>query len=659
VLSGIGRSKALIFATTMLGALIGVAVALSTPKKYEAVAELLIDPRDLQLLDRNLTEGGLPSDATLAIVENQVRVITSGTVLNKVVDTLKLQDDPEFNGQRSSFGIRSAISWLRSLLSSGGSGGDDRRHALAVEGLAEALTVERGGKTFVVVIAAKTEGAQKSALIANTVTEVFLETYGLLQSKTATRATDELSAQLNQLRATVETAERNVESYKAEHDLIDASGRLISDDEIIKLNEQLAIARAKTIELNAKAASARSVNIDSVLGSTLPEEISSNGIVELRAQYAALKREADRLAVKLGPRHPELLAMQSEVSGLRSEINNEVRRIVSSVQVELRRAVQLEQDLAARLAQLKAKQGDVSDDLVTLRELEREAAAKRAVYEAFLLRARETGEQKDINTANMSVISEAFPPLDPTGPSRALVSLTGMVLGFMAGVVLGGLRGALASLRSTVAARGPRPQGAEVVEGEGARKVERAEPQPLKSGANNENSGTRRTMLSFLDRKSRRERQAGNAAAQPATASAPAAPAMQMQAQPMQVVQPQPMLPAAAAYPYAPQMALQPQMLYPAQPHAPYPVYAGIPPVQQAMYPAPPFQPMQQMPVYPQAYAPPPASYPQFVTAPPAPVMWQAPVAPSPVAPAPVAEAPRRSEPPRRNWRDEEEAYRD
>ena len=119
--------------------MIGVAIALSTPKKYEAFAELLIDPRDLKLSDRDLTQTGLPNDATLAIVENQVRVLTSGTVLNRVVDKLKLTEDSEFNGQRAG-GIGNFISSLRALLSSGNGagGGDDRRRALAVGNLAEA-----------------------------------------------------------------------------------------------------------------------------------------------------------------------------------------------------------------------------------------------------------------------------------------------------------------------------------------------------------------------------------------------------------------------------------------------------------------------------------------------------------------------------------------
>ena len=163
VIGGIGRSKMLIAATTLIGALLGVAIALSTPKKYEAFAELLIDPRDLKLIDRDLTQTGLPNDATLAIVENQVRVLTSGTVLNKVVDKLNLTDDPEFNGAGQG-GIGNIFSSLRALLSRGnGAGGDagDRRRALAVGNLAESLHVERGGKTFVVSIGATTRRRRK------------------------------------------------------------------------------------------------------------------------------------------------------------------------------------------------------------------------------------------------------------------------------------------------------------------------------------------------------------------------------------------------------------------------------------------------------------------------------------------------------------------
>jgi uncharacterized protein involved in exopolysaccharide biosynthesis len=453
VVAGIARSKWIIVGTTILGAVLGVMIALSTPKKYEATVELLVDPRDLNLVERDITQSGLSNEATLAIIENQVRILTSGTVLTKVVDRLNLASDPEFNGEGSDGGIGGFLSNIRSLLSRSDGDGGDRRHTLAVQNLSEALSVERGGKTFVIMISAVTKDGEKSALIANTMTDVFLQTYGQIHSNTAGRAEEELTSRLDQLRDGVEAAERKVETFKAENDIIDAQGRLITDDEIVKLNEQLSVARARTLELNARAASTRSVNIDAVLGGTLPEELTSPTIQELRAQYSSLKSDADRMAVRLGPRHPERMAIEAQLAGARDMINSELRRIVSSTQTELKRAVQLEQELASRLAQLKVRQGDLSNELVTLRELEREATAKRAVYEAFLLRARETGEQKDINTANMSVISKAWPPLNANPPSRSTMALTGLMLGFIAGVGFGGMRGAYESLRETANSR--------------------------------------------------------------------------------------------------------------------------------------------------------------------------------------------------------------
>lgn len=450
VISGIFNSKLIILGTTIAGALLGAMIALSTPKKYEAFAELLIDPRDLKLADRDLTQTGLPSDATLAIIENQVRVLTSGTVLNKVVDKLNLTNDPEFNGSGGGIGgIGDLIGILRSLLSRKdvASAEDWREHALAVQNLASALHVERGGKTFVVSIGAKTENAEKSALIANTLIDVFFETYGEFQSRTAGRAADELTSRLDELRKGVEEAERRVDTFKAENDIIDAQGRPITDDEMLRINEQLATARARTLELNAKAQTTRTLTVDNVLVGTLPEEIGSATMTELRAQYARLKQDSDRLGVRLGPRHPERLAAEAQLDGAREQIAGELRRIVSATQTELRRAVQLEQELAGRLAQIKVQQGDRNTNLVTLRELEREANARRAVYESFLLRAREAGEARDVNTANMSVISSAYPPLDPLGPSRAVITLTGMLLGFFSGVGIGAARGAYWSFK--------------------------------------------------------------------------------------------------------------------------------------------------------------------------------------------------------------------
>lgn len=606
IIGGVIKSRYLIASTTILGGALGVAIALSTPKTYTSATDLQIDPRDIKLFDRTLTEGGLPSDATLAIVENQVRVIRSGTVIDKVVNKLKLEDDPEFNGSEKSGGLSSVIGEIRSIFSRSEASAGTRRAALARENLYEGLRVERAGKTFIVTIAMTTRSPDKSALIARTVAETFMESYAGLQNDTAGKASEELGARLTELRKEVETAERKVEAYQAEHELIDAKGALISDDEIIRLNDQLTIAKARTLELNARASTARDLDLNSVVGGGLPEGITSPVISDLRAQYSAARQAVDRMAISLGPRHPQRQAAEAELAGVHDQISAELRRHLSSIQVDLKRAVQLEQDLAARLAQLKAKQGNVGDNLVDLRELEREAAAKRAVYENFLLRARETGEQSGINTANVSIISAAQPPLDANGPSRSMIAIAGTILGFLAGLGLGILRGAWDSLRS------PQPENTAPQQPSRARRRSQIDGNGHPAGA------TEPAWAAPL------HQAVAEAVAQPQpapkteTASPPPTPEPEMYPGYPQYAQPfaQPAAPVAnqnwGLYPVVqqPMMASQPAMMQ--QPaYAPQPLYAQPAmqvwpqPVPQAYAPQPYYQPQPYMPPQPALYAQP------------------------------------------------------
>lgn len=450
VFGEVWRSKRLIVGCAILGAVLGVAVALSTPRTYFAATDILIDPRDWAVLDRDQGRGSLQADAALALIENQIRVMTSRPVLQETVNRLNLAEDPEFNGRGlGGFSPVAIFGGLRQLVTLSGIGsGGDSREAEAVNNLERALLVGRGGRTFVVSVGATTTDAEKSALVANTLTDVYLDVSARLQAGSSGRAADELTARLDELRQGVEQSERAVETFKAENEIIDAQGRLITDDEITRLNDQLSQARGRTVELRARAQSARNLDVQAVVNGSLPEQIASGSMTELRAQFTNLQLSADRLAVRLGPRHPELLSVAAQLRGAEQQIRTELSRIVASLEIDLSRAQQQEQELSAELTRLKVRQGALGNELVTLRELEREAAAKRAVYEAFLLRARETGEQRQLNTANVAIISEAVPPLLPSGVSRIIIAAGGLVLGILLGIGFAGARGAWMDMRN-------------------------------------------------------------------------------------------------------------------------------------------------------------------------------------------------------------------
>ncbi|MFX7768397.1 Wzz/FepE/Etk N-terminal domain-containing protein, partial [Acinetobacter baumannii] len=69
-----------------------VASQFATPR-FVATAQIYIDPRGLQVLDSDPNSRQQDSNTAINFVESQVRIITSQSVLARVVDGERLADD--------------------------------------------------------------------------------------------------------------------------------------------------------------------------------------------------------------------------------------------------------------------------------------------------------------------------------------------------------------------------------------------------------------------------------------------------------------------------------------------------------------------------------------------------------------------------------------
>ncbi len=442
VFRAIRKWRALIAATTILGGVLGIMTALNTPHLYYSAAEVLVDPRNFKVIENDLNPDVFLSEASLAIVDSQVSLMRSPLVIERVVKELGLENDPEFNGTLHQGALGSLISLLsgKSVVKDGA--------VSAARYLSEHMSVDRGPKTFVVSIGTFSEEPQKSALIANKIVDIYLSEQAKYRSDTASRTSGELTSRLSDLKKQVSSAETKVEKYKTENGLVGVEGRMIGDEELLRLNDQLAAARSTTISLRARAQTAKSATVELVAAGGLPEEIASSALTAMRSQVASAKQRLDGLQAKLGPKHPDIQQAAQEYDSVRGEIANEIKRIRSSLQTDLQRAEQTEQGLATRLGQLKAGQGVSGEAMVKLRELDREANTARAVYEQFLLRARETGELGTINSTNVQQISTAKAADVPEGSSRKILAIGGFIGGLILGLGLAIMKGIYDALQS-------------------------------------------------------------------------------------------------------------------------------------------------------------------------------------------------------------------
>lgn len=434
------RSWKMIGIFAVAGAVIAGVYAKSLPNKYEAWAELLIDPQGITLIDKQLSTTGYGGEAMIAYLESQLRIIESTSVLNVVIDKEELYNDPEFSSN-GLFG--SGLVNILNPLSSGEESSKDRQYI--IDNLQDKLTIARGSRTFIISIGMMTEDGDKSARIANAIAKAYVTGESGARSKVARDASENLSDKLDTLRNRVLLAERKVSNYKAENGLVTSGGKLISEVQLSRINEQLAVASIETITAKTRMEQLRKIDLSDVISGALPASLNTGTLSQLRVRYATLKSTADRLATKLGPKHPERIAASAELESARGQISREIRRSISGSQKDLERAKERQKGLKQQLNTVKATVAGAGNSLIELRELQRELEAHKSVYENYLLRSRETSEQEGLTTTNARVITPATAPLEKASPNRKVIAGVGLIAGGLLGLLLAMLKGLLST----------------------------------------------------------------------------------------------------------------------------------------------------------------------------------------------------------------------
>ncbi len=410
----IWSKKLVVLVLAGIGAALGGAVVPLIPQKFTAETSLYFDPRPVGGADSSQQPPTAPELIT-TMIDSQTQILSSGKVLGRVVDALKLDQDPQFNA---------------------GATGEAAKY-IAAAALAKAVQIARESSTYVVTAKVTTGDAQKSARIANQLVTSFMEEESKAAANSYKSSNTALDSRLEDLRQQVLAAEKAVEAYRADNDMVAVEGNLISDKRLTALNDMLVTAQQKTIEAKARAEAAGKLSFEDVVSNSPTSGATSTALSSLRQQYAALAANVGSLQSQLGARHPRLLAARSSLESLAGEIRAELQRQMTSARADYEQAQKAEQDIAKELAVQKASQVNTSGKLVGLNELQRKATAARDVYEALLKRSGQASDAQDLSQSNIRVISEAEPPLKADGPSRKVMMVAGLIAGAIFGAGLG------------------------------------------------------------------------------------------------------------------------------------------------------------------------------------------------------------------------------
>ncbi len=408
LLGGLWRGKLVIILVTVFAISIGVlyAYGLATPM-YRSTAVVMLNNREEQVVDLGSVIGGLGAD--IDVVNTEVEILKSRSLLAKVVEDLDLTEDSEFNEallEPSAFSqIKNQIkSIFLSSSSSDSSEVDEARQKQAtIDALLASLTVRNIPDSLVFQVTVETMSAEKSARIADRLVDLYILNQLEVKFEATEQATTWLTERVTDLQIELEEAEEKVKDFRASTSLVSQEQLEGIEVQVKDIRERIENTRADQEAMQAQLAAMR-------VTETPQEQAEVTGDRQLQS---LLPRIGDPIVAE---------SFEARFSQIEARLQADIVRDQAQIASLQDSLTTLEEQIALQ-----------SEDLIQLQQLTREAEASRLLYEYFLARLKETSAQQGVQQADSRMISPAVVPPQAATPRKSLILTISTIIGLMVG----------------------------------------------------------------------------------------------------------------------------------------------------------------------------------------------------------------------------------
>ncbi|MBR0697943.1 polysaccharide biosynthesis tyrosine autokinase [Bradyrhizobium lablabi] len=407
---------------------------LTAPKRFTGTAVLLIDSRKMQGLQTQAPAGG-DSPIDSAMVDSQVEVLKSETIATSVIKQLNLLNSPEFTANEG--GLLSSISDLFSGLFPEQRPSEDALMRTAIGKLIGNLSIKRVGLSYVIEISYQALSPEQAARVANAVAEGYINDSLESKYQASRRAAVWLQDRLKELRTQASTAERAVVDFKAKNNIVDAGGRLLTEQQLAEINSSLTQARAQRAEAQAKLERITAIlNADDndskvILNdlATVTDTMNNPVITKLRQTYLDYAARQADWSNRYGPTHLAVVNLRNQMREIRHSITEELRRTAEVYKSDLAIAKAREESGQKSLNDTIALSNGTNQAQIALRDLESNAQSARALSDNFLQLYMVSVQQQSFPITEARVITQASNAPNKTSPKTTLVLLATLIGG--------------------------------------------------------------------------------------------------------------------------------------------------------------------------------------------------------------------------------------
>jgi capsular exopolysaccharide synthesis family protein len=407
----------------------------SLQPRYRATALVTLDTRQIRFAEVSTPVSQLSTPMDSSYVRTEVEVLASDSIARQVVTELNLAENEEFASEPSLMHRAMAALGLRQADSDEPPSPEQLIHR-TVAAYRSRLTVFSDARSYVITVSFDAADRDFAAFIANRHVETYIARQRATKDQALASATSWLDREVAALSERVRQWEQAVQAYRESHGLfmID-SGRganSVAQQQLAEALVELTRARADLAIKQARLQQAR----DPSRSSSIPEIVGSTVIARMREQEMSARQRLAELAGMSGPNHPFAVPLREQIAESRRQIEAERTAILGSIAAEAAIAQTREAELRQIISRLEERLAESERDAAGLRDIEREAAATRSLYESLLARQKQVATQVGIQQADAQLSSRAVPPLVPTFPNKKLFLAVAIVVSGVSGGVL-------------------------------------------------------------------------------------------------------------------------------------------------------------------------------------------------------------------------------
>lgn len=423
---------------TMIITLIGVGLLMLKEDEFAASAMILVDDRGINVPEAQAILEDEPVDEEALL--NHVELIKSPKVLRRAVKDLTDNGVNLYEDIDQSGGLLSSVAeaipvnfWPEG---EAGTVPDDNQLATRLSpelvSFLRSTEVAALGRSRLIEVTFHHSRPERAAAGANALADAYVDDQREEQVAIGNDAVQWMVEQAASLREKSSAADAAVENYRQQSGLLQTGGSRLIEQKITETQAQLTTAELESIALASKVQS-----IENALQRNNPfalaEIADAESVRELRTQVSLFEAELADLEATYGQNHPLLVAKKEQIALTQRSIDNEIDNIVASFRNQSRGAQQRVSALNQVLEKQEQELADANLRGVELRDLEKEARIGNEVLEGFLGRLQQVAAREDarVQPLELRVVSRAEIPTEPSGPSRALLSIVCLIGGFL------------------------------------------------------------------------------------------------------------------------------------------------------------------------------------------------------------------------------------